>query len=295
MHLQSLRNETIYARPVLMVLSLRSNPINRCHKSSRAFTLTEMLVSTAVLSLLVLLMFNIVEGASRGWRTTEQRVDAFREARAALFVIARDLSAIVNLNARDAALPAFVHNNGHPHGNESIADLPDDSTAPADHGDNIFFIAAQPADAQPADNRSDLCAIGYFLAYTTSGANAAGSYRLYRHFLGSDDTFQRISAKILGNTQPLFQASLTGQNAADMLARNVIDFFIVPYRADGTTPLPGAAWPSNEMPAFVEISITAFNAATAARFSREDWKDRTSQIFNENRQTFTTRVRISSP
>ena len=60
-----------------------------------AFTLTELLVSMAILSGLIVLLFAVVDGTTKTWNQSEQRVDAFREARAALFVISRDLQTMV--------------------------------------------------------------------------------------------------------------------------------------------------------------------------------------------------------
>jgi type II secretory pathway pseudopilin PulG len=257
-----------------------------------SFTLTELLVSTAILTVLVLVMFNVVDNASRAWRLTEQRVDAFREARAALFIISRDLSSIIDLHQKNSALPAFVLNNGHPHGTELLADIPD-ATPDKPHADNVFFFCTLPANAQESGNLSDICSVGYYMRYRQMSdvdPNAPemfrklGSYALVRYMKSSNATFSVLES----GTRPLFQGATTD----DILARNVIDFYVKPLRADGTTVTP---WDINEMPAFVEISLTAFNYATAKQFDKADWQDRTGKTYKEKRQTFTTRIKINAP
>ncbi|HEX8371373.1 MAG TPA: prepilin-type N-terminal cleavage/methylation domain-containing protein [Chthoniobacterales bacterium] len=62
---------------------------------ARAFTLTELLVTMAILSSFILLLFAVVDGTTQTWNQSEQRVDSFREARAALFIITRDLQTMV--------------------------------------------------------------------------------------------------------------------------------------------------------------------------------------------------------
>ncbi len=259
-------------------------------KPRNGFTLTELLVSTAILSGLVLVMFNVVDNASRAWRGTEQRVDAFREARAALFIIARDLAAAINLNKRDPRLPAFVLGNENQPIDANVAKL-SGSPPPLQNGHRIFFFAAMPEDAQEAGaNKSDICSVGYYMDFVRpktaemQAAGQQGSYVLRRYFRSSDPTFTTITS----GTTPLFQGSISD----DLLARNVIDFYVLPLRADGTTV---SLWPTNEMPAYVEVSLTAFNYATANQFDRSDWKNRNSPTYKAKRQTFTTRVAISAP
>jgi type II secretory pathway component PulJ len=76
-----------------MISSLRSK---RSRLEICAFTLVEVMVSVTILTGLIFLLFAVVDGTTRVWNQSEQRVDAFREARAALFVIARDLKSAVS-------------------------------------------------------------------------------------------------------------------------------------------------------------------------------------------------------
>lgn len=57
-----------------------------------AFTLVELLVSTAVLSVLMLVSLSALETVQRSWRGTKTKVNQFREARIAFESITRNLS-----------------------------------------------------------------------------------------------------------------------------------------------------------------------------------------------------------
>ena len=61
------------------------------HKS-RGFTLAEVLIATAITLLVVTLLFGVFSSVVSQWRSSDQRIDAFRDARAALLLITRDLS-----------------------------------------------------------------------------------------------------------------------------------------------------------------------------------------------------------
>src|SRR3954467_1870029 len=57
-----------------------------------SFTLVELLVAIAVTVVIVTLLSSVFTAAGKQWQASDQRVDSFRDARAALQVIARDLS-----------------------------------------------------------------------------------------------------------------------------------------------------------------------------------------------------------
>lgn len=66
---------------------------------SRGFTLIELLASMAILLLMMAMLFAAFNQASKAWMQGENRVETFQQARAALDMIARDLSqAVVNSN-----------------------------------------------------------------------------------------------------------------------------------------------------------------------------------------------------
>ncbi len=60
--------------------------------SSRAFTLVELLVSLAVLSILLLINAQVIGQVQSTWSASNARVSQFREARTAFDIITRNLS-----------------------------------------------------------------------------------------------------------------------------------------------------------------------------------------------------------
>jgi len=252
-------------------------------KNSPAFTMLELLVAMAVFSLLIVLLLGMVDGATKLWRGTENRVEAYREARAALGIISRDLrNALAGTNTNYILIntPAF--------------DLLSDAEKNTNSAGAIFFLSAQPPGAQASSNKSDVCQVGYFLAYgnTTmiSGPLAESSMNLYRYFLSSDATF----AKLTNGSLPVFRGSLTPTDAdVELLARNIKSFRVSGLGTNGTayTPTPNAPLPS-----LVQIEVTALNQETAKKLTTKTmWTHATgglTNVVNQNQQTFTTRVRL---
>lgn len=65
---------------------------NRCARRSSAFTLVELLVSTVVLMIILLMLVAMVNQTSIIWRTSSSKVEQFRAARIAFESINRNLS-----------------------------------------------------------------------------------------------------------------------------------------------------------------------------------------------------------
>jgi len=250
------------------------------------------MVSMGVFTALILLLFSVVDGATRVWNRSEQRVDAFREARAALSLIARDLQSIVP--APDTAPVDGVADfkcifiNPDPAG---TVDVTFAGVASDTFGDRLFFMTAQPAGSQPPGARSDVCLAGYYLDYTAAPSNAmAGSprtFKLYRHFRDSDAAFQNIKNY---SASPQVTASLmqAASSSDEVLARNVVDFRVRAYDAALTPIVP---WDARTTPAVLDISITAYNYSAASRFKdAADWMNFTSAKNAPSRQVFSTRV-----
>jgi uncharacterized protein (TIGR02599 family) len=64
----------------------------RSPQGNKGFTLIEILVSTAVLAMLLVILLSITSQASTMWRYTSSRIEQFRQAREAFDVIGRRLS-----------------------------------------------------------------------------------------------------------------------------------------------------------------------------------------------------------
>lgn len=261
-------------------------------RARAAFTLLELLIAVGLLAMLATMLFLILDATSRLWRENERRVDSYREARAALNLIARELRSWQPL---DPAMGRSLVVNPQPA--DGIA-LPAAAAAPA-IADSIWFTSLIPPKLQHSGkNKSDLCALGYYLAWTPNpGAGGGSSYKLYRHFRSSDDTFAAIQAG-----QPLYQdikASVDNNN--DILARNITSLKIRPFEitSNGTlaliTPVSHLGPPQNVRPRLIEIEIRAINAETAAKLaSKTDWENPNHPLIKQNEQVFTTRVVLTA-
>lgn len=251
----------------------------------RGFTILELLVAMAVFAILVVMLMGMVDSGTKLWRENENRVDAFREARATLTVMERDLrNAIQTTNAdyvliNDTAFPKL--------GSDALKD--------ATNAGAIFFLSAQPTSAQDSGNKSDVCQVGYFLAFANNSLVPSGqkTMNLYRYFRSSDATYTNLVA---GGSTLFADTGVTGENT-DLLAKNITSFRITPYHL--TTNGNRVAYNSTtygSTPDMLEISVTALNQDTARKLSTlEDWTTPTgpiTNIVNKVEQTFTTRVRM---
>jgi prepilin-type N-terminal cleavage/methylation domain-containing protein len=276
-------------------------PIRPAVRPPRAFSLLEVLVAMSILSLLLVLLLSVTNNASKLWRANENRVDSYREARAAINTIANDLGSLcVSTNT---AFFAITPTDG------SDSDLPKVTNGAEKAGmdGKIFFLTALPPDAQESGkNKSDLCTVGYFLAYdkTSLTGKGAASYNLYRYFRSSDATFAALeTGKPLGDVDT--DTSTTASQGSEVLAKNITGFkvnayTIVPpadpanltptkeftdFQKSATTPLPDV----------IEITIEAINNETAKRFGENNkgaWEDPDSLTRKQSERAFTTRIHL---
>jgi prepilin-type N-terminal cleavage/methylation domain-containing protein len=247
-------------------------------KKSSAFSLLEILVAISVLSILLVILLNIVQNATSLWRAAENKVEAYREARAALHVMSSDLKNILPTTNTD-----FFRTN--------LTNSP-----------NIGFLAALPISSQDTtSSKSDICAVAYFLAYDNkspiAGDNGRQSYNLYRFFLESNETF----AKLTNDAQSVLKLNT---NNLEILARNVIGFqtaYFITNASGGFTNWTQSA--TSPMPHLVEIKITSVNNERTMRFAprnaESEWTEfstnTNSADYLKNTKTFTTRIKLNTP
>lgn len=248
-----------------------------------AFSLIELLVAMAVLSLLVVMMLGLVDSAAKLWRDSENRVDAYREARAALSIMSRDLrNALATTNTN-----LFLLNN-----DGAFAKAPASAETNADRAGAAFFLSALPVNAQETGkNRSDICEVGYFLGFERLTGATNQTLNLYRFFMSSDDTFTR-----LGVNSNFVNVPLVG-DSSELLARNVREFKVTPYALSNNAFVAFTPTTNKPMPDMVELSVTAVNQDAAKRFTnRTDWTSLNPPASLTNaQQTFTTRIRLNQP
>lgn len=241
----------------------------------------------AVLSLLVVLLLSMVDNASTMWRQSENRVDAYREARAALNVIANDLTSVY-LTGDDKDADIFKVNTAT---TLTIQNSPEST----DLSGRMIFVSAFPASIQDNTQKSDLCTVGYFVRYAKpsllSISDSPPSMNLYRYFRQSNDTFDALRAGNVesGITDPLPET--------DLLARNITGFQVRAYSFGSGSPpsiQPFVQSTSNPVPDVLEIELRAISNDAAKRFgTQSDWEDRASPTIEQHERTFTKRVLLN--
>jgi hypothetical protein len=129
------------------------------YKSKQAFTVLELLVATAVLTVIMTILFNVFSRTSDTWQAGESNVDLSRNVRVGLDFMSRELSqAMVNTNA--AGPLRFI---GKPQGVYFVGSVPLKSTynsdlaefgyhydAPPGGSSNVFRLFSPPDPAHPA-------------------------------------------------------------------------------------------------------------------------------------------------
>lgn len=156
--------------------------------SSGSFTLVEILGATGILSILMTIMFGILQQTSAGWQAANRRVEASQVARLALDQIASDLENCVALAQTNVTLPSgtttnyaygFVHSN-EPAMNQSWLASSINISMPNDY---IFMIT--PFASSLTSGSGELCEVGYIpifvAAQTGYSTMRGGRYVLLRH------------------------------------------------------------------------------------------------------------------
>jgi type II secretory pathway pseudopilin PulG len=240
--------------------------LKHCTKS---FTLVEMLVGIAVFSLLVLLLFSIMNNATGLWRQQSSKEEDFREARSVLRFLSKEAY----------AAPITTNANWFSY-----------STT------NLAFITALPDTAQSTNyNNGDLCAVGYSWEW---GANDASGVQtnmsLYRYvsFSGSTYTNVILNGGAVGN---IFNNPDGNNTVRELVARNVSQFTVTCY----TNDVNGTPWvcPSPVgMPNMLNVTVSTLNDRAATVLTTQaQWANTNTAFIQQNQETFTLRVRPQGP
>jgi Tfp pilus assembly protein PilV len=278
--------------------------------SRLGFTIVELLVAATITVIIVVMLATMFGSLMKTSMRSNQRTDAFREGRAALQMIERDLSAVAQ------ATPAAYFT-----ATTATAIYADPNPATQKNHQLYALIALKNA------GTGDLCAIGYYCRWDGTG------YGLRRYFRNSNELMAdavyftnssrsvppwNIRANGAGVYMPatkLYQPSDTDAPTAnpptfkdELLASNVWNLQIIAYKADGTVdtnyptnPLlvtdPSA--PAATLPVAIEISFNSMSSE-AARTIRslstnpDDWMNpmatNNQRLVAPNAYEFRTRI-----
>jgi prepilin-type N-terminal cleavage/methylation domain-containing protein len=246
---------------------------NLWQKKLPGFTLLELLVAMAVMTLLVVMLMGLVDGAAKLWRTNENRVESYREARAALNLIASELRTI------------------HASTNSNFFNL---QTNSADADSTLAFLTALPLDAQSSTNKSDLCAVAFFLSEgpvsDIGPESRTTTWNLYRYLRESNDTFTALTNNPA--SPDLWPPNFRPEDG-EILARNIRSLQIRAFTQNGTSWQTWTQSAAKPMPDLVEIEIEAVNTELAKRLDGDLKQDR-EDIAAETRR-WVTRIPIRQP
>ncbi len=191
------------------------------------FTLIELLVGITVGILLIVILFQIFNVAAGAWQRSENQVDAYREARAALQLITRDLSSVaIQFPTNPASSPAPSPTDG------GIAPTlvldkypnPDPKPDPLDaNNEEVYFLTTVSNTGS-----SSLCAVGYFCQWLPDvpplsdpkGTRTPRAYSLFRQFLGSGINTEIVSPAQYGVYDLLKKTTTTPLDFMDIFARS---------------------------------------------------------------------------
>lgn len=200
----------------------------------------EVLTATAVLVLLVGLLASLLNGALLAWHSSEKRSDGYREARAALQVIGRDLATAW---LADEEVNYFMFNPGAGAPIEFSANVVEGSEA-----DGLFFFSLQPGE-------SEVSAVGYFL-----GRDERDRVNLYRYHLPGEGLVNEwrnagTGFSAVGPTPP------GNSGNSEVLATNVLalEFELLD---SGFSPFASSP-PYLERPTHVLVRLEVLNARSA--------------------------------
>jgi len=255
----------------------------------RAFTLAELLIATGITAIIVVLLGTMLGSLLNTASRSNQRIDAFREARAALQMIERDFSNLVptQWNIQTSPVPTPP---------------PSPITRPAAYfalknNQQIYGLVAVKAAGSPTPSVGDVCAVGYYCRWE------GNRYTLRRFFRDSAHTFSALQNAV----SYAADSDLYDLNAADarndVLAAYVWNFKVAIYDASGNLQPPTtypyicdqSATTPTLLPAAIEISFNAMSPQAARTVmsvssSPADWMTMNVNLVNPHTYQFRTRI-----
>lgn len=279
-----------------------------------------------ILVFLIVLLAQLITSAQTIWRNSEARTDAFRDARAALELMSKDLSlALTNDRAPVLALSNVYTQTDDltvgPQNNQQVYAL-----IPVRNNGDPPPVTPTPTPTQ-AIVRSDICAVGFYCSWDA----IRHAYVLRKHFVESNPTYSNLQAAFGPATPtppPLPSPAPTGPPIApasiyqpfgpttvpsptppqpedEDVAAYVWDLKIIPYENNGGA-LIAHNYPVEYraiLPQYLEISFKAFSPQAARQLQAEninpsDWFNTNSSIYKNqilpHSQVFTTRIRLQN-
>jgi type II secretory pathway pseudopilin PulG len=258
--------------------------------SEGGFTLVELLIAAAITVIIVVLLGLMLSSLMSSAARASQRVDAFRDARAALQMMERDLSNVVRTQwnpdpfASPTPLPCApsattTNPVTRPAAYFAAANIWQDANDPYSNSNpnaQIFALISTKSGGSPTPTSGDVCAVGYYCSWDPQ----LHAYTLRRFFRDSTATFTALKNVVSYASNSDLYVPSPGD---DVLAAYVWNLNITPYDAAGKsyTTYPcicdqSATTPAL-LPAAIEISFNAMSPKAArtvmsiSNISAADW------------------------
>jgi type II secretory pathway pseudopilin PulG len=276
------------------------------------FTLVELLVATGITVAIVLMLGLMLSSLMTTASHATERVDAFRDARAAMQMIERDLRNLVRTQwnpdpfTNPTPLPCFASAVSTTRvtlpaayfAAKSIWQDPNDPYSTTTPNAQLFVLVADRTSA----SSGDVCAVGYYCRWD----NQLHAYSLRRFFRQFSPADMQAWGSYAADSA-LYDLNAPGAKN-DVLAAYVWNFKITPYDSAGSqyTTYPcvcdGPGTAPTMLPAAVEISFNAMSPQAARTVmsvssSPNDWMDTTTQNYQRliAPHTYQFRSRINLP
>ncbi len=266
---------------------------SRRARASAAFTILEILVSMAILSILVIALSGLMNLANKTYKSSNARLDAFESARSAFEMLTRHL--------RQAVLHSYwgydnPQNPVHYAMHSDLHFVAGPGSALGTGGGSshaVFFQAPLGAAESPALRQNTLLMnnVGYFVRFgddplvppsLRSSLPARKRFRLHlfqaprEKFHTYDHTLQTDSGVIVGDDQfsgfDWFRDDLAADRFLHAVADNVVAVLIRPVASDGSSP--GYLWNSrsssrpgqlHRLPDTLDVAMVVIDDASAER------------------------------
>ncbi|HEY2799944.1 MAG TPA: hypothetical protein VGI85_05075 [Chthoniobacterales bacterium] len=232
-----------------------------CRRAVGAFTIAELLVAIALTLVIVAILFRVFAATARQWQTSDQRIDTFRDARAVLQLMARELGR-ADISGNPEMIALFNQQGNYASEAYTVAPIPN-------------------------SGKSDLCAVGYYTEFDST----TKAFSLKRVFKDSDAAFPALAG-----AAPNFTSLYAKTPNDETVAAYVWDLEFRPgLLADPVAPTanPTANWK------WLEIRFKSMSPAAARKIrnfgvTANTWSDPTSALYKNlilpYEQQFVTRV-----
>ena len=207
---------------------------------ARSFTLIELMCASTLLSVILLMMVGMQDQMSKAWSNSNRRMDATREARAALRMMSSDLG---NLYFRTNTWGSTMAYNPS-RSPIPMAILNDDARATtlpitnAQTGSVAIFALVQRQSSVPNTNAvfDEFCAVGYYIG-SGEDVDVNGfkrtNYNLYRYFrTGAQLTPALITYLQAKNPRASVAGIFSPSTNDEILARNACNLQVTVYPAN---------------------------------------------------------------